>query len=558
MYRIIQISDLHLLPNRDTSLHEQIIASFFDALEHEIAHRGPADLIVFTGDLFDSATADLQSAIDTVDYFILTLYEKTNSRVPIVMIPGNHDRRKDGVMGANRIELWDALVQYAQTSSHPLWVQHASSRFHAHVVPRSFHKLPCSIIAYDSTWVHSGYFTAGGNIRKEDLLYAFSQIFTESPDTEEPVLLLVHHHIVPTPQTDLGKIETQHLNAFTRKSFEAIVPSVFGHADHEEHHMTALGAGTALSTLHSFGRPVIVMHGHKHIASSRLLIGTKLGQGDVAVVGAGSAGSAQVWSSVATQKPVHLWPSFNLIEMDKQHVMADAVTFGYKGSRQSQVHIRPLLSLQKRGNRFEATPVDIGVRSPGPQLKLNYADYTVYPSSTPGRLDVACVRLVQGNPEDAPKAYHEPICIYPGAQFSENIKNDSLLLPLNEEIAYWAKGSFANNAETLQQIKGTSSFEFVSLFNRYQSEEATLLVRHLPSKEFFATAQDLGSGDETRVAVERLGPDTIMVTVSPCPPRTLIRLYFPVKGKHELTTDDSLVRITNPDRVSSSAVPQQV
>ena len=42
------------------------------------------------------------------------------------------------------------------------------------------------------------------------------------------------------------------------------LPTLVSNADREELTMTALGAGTALSTLHTFGRPVLLLHGHKH------------------------------------------------------------------------------------------------------------------------------------------------------------------------------------------------------------------------------------------------------------------------------------------------------
>ena len=58
-----------------------------------------------------------------------------------------------------------------------------------------------------------------------------------------------------------------------RWSVEHLLPTLIANADREEMTMTALGAGTALSTLHALNRAVLVLHGHKHYATARMLSG---------------------------------------------------------------------------------------------------------------------------------------------------------------------------------------------------------------------------------------------------------------------------------------------
>src|SRR5262245_56616607 len=101
--------------------------------------------------------------------------------------------------------------------------------------------------------------------------------------------------------------------------------------------MAALGAGTALSTLHALGRPVIVLHGHKHYATARMLSGVAQGQGDVIIISAGSAGLAQSYTPGTARHAARLWPSFNIIELDGDHVQADVVSFGYRDDSRGQI-----------------------------------------------------------------------------------------------------------------------------------------------------------------------------------------------------------------------------
>lgn len=121
--------------------------------------------------------------------------------------------------------------------------------------------------------------------------------------------------------------------------------------------MTALGAGTALSTLHTLERAVLVLHGHKHYATARLLRGMVRGHGDVLVVSAGSAGTAERWSPTANGDAARLWPSFNAIELEGDRLDIDVVSFGYKGSSAAKVARRALVRARRQGATWSIDPV---------------------------------------------------------------------------------------------------------------------------------------------------------------------------------------------------------
>lgn len=90
--------------------------------------------------------------------------------------------------------------------------------------------------------------------------------------------------------------------------------------------MTALGAGTALSTRHALNRAVLVLHGHKHYATARLLSGITESQGDVMLVSAGSCGTVQSWYPTTAKDAATLWPSFNWIELDPERITTESVS----------------------------------------------------------------------------------------------------------------------------------------------------------------------------------------------------------------------------------------
>jgi hypothetical protein len=142
-----------------------------------------------------------------------------------------------------------------------------------------------------------------------------------------------------------------------RWGVEHALPRLIAHADREELTMTALGAGTALSTLHALLRAVLVLHGHKHYATARLLSGIAEDQGDVLIVSAGSCGSVQSWFPTTARDAATLWPSFNLIDLSPGGVQVDVVSFGYRAEAAGTSVVRPLVNALREGPRWRVVPV---------------------------------------------------------------------------------------------------------------------------------------------------------------------------------------------------------
>ncbi|HMJ15367.1 MAG TPA: metallophosphoesterase, partial [Polyangiaceae bacterium] len=308
MARIVQLSDLHLFAN--PSEQEHIFDELVTALRSVNKQRA-VDLLVITGDVFDTASVDTGVATHRFAELHRELRRALALSSPTIIVPGNHDRRRAGIIGPHRDGLFLALREALADDA---WVHGCTTPFLSELMPEELFSIPLWIIAYDTTYLPHGLLSAGGAFRQEDLLYAAARIGDRHPDW--PILVLMHHHLVPTPLTDLGAIELgDRTNALLRWGVERVLPGVIAHADREELTMTALGAGTALSTLHSMGRAVLVLHGHKHYATARMLNGTIVGQGDVIIVSAGSAGVAQAWHNDSERDAARLWPSFNVIEL---------------------------------------------------------------------------------------------------------------------------------------------------------------------------------------------------------------------------------------------------
>lgn len=341
---LVHLSDLHLFGNPEEQT--TILRSLVTALVVERRRRGTAPaLIALTGDVFDSSTLPHDEATAEFSRLLDAIHEAVGGRVPTVIVPGNHDRRRAGIFLPHDTGLFDALGEALRGRA---WVLGAGRPCLAEVVPHSVHGLPLWIVAYDSNHLPEGAIGAGGAMRQEDILRAASIIDGHQPSW--PVLFLLHHHLIPTPLTDLGPIELSNSSGPVRWLVERGLPRLLANGDREELFMTALGAGTALSTLQAMGRPVIVLHGHKHYATSRLLSGTRPDQGDVLIVSAGSAGTAQTWSPEGADA-ARLWPSFNVLEVEHDRLEVEQIAFGWRHVSES-IARRPMVCALRRCARW--------------------------------------------------------------------------------------------------------------------------------------------------------------------------------------------------------------
>src|SRR6476646_2879979 len=111
MTTIVHLSDLHLLG--DELEQAKIVPALMSALATVRSELGRLpDLVVCTGDVFDSAAIPTDVAASRLAQFGADIERALGAAVPAVVVPGNHDRRRLGIIGPHRAQLFDALPSY--------------------------------------------------------------------------------------------------------------------------------------------------------------------------------------------------------------------------------------------------------------------------------------------------------------------------------------------------------------------------------------------------------------------------------------------------------------
>jgi 3',5'-cyclic AMP phosphodiesterase CpdA len=507
------------------------LGSLLYAIERERTRRAQkVDLVVVSGDLFDTGSLDPGRAAAEMQALLRCIDHALGRPTPTLIVPGNHDRRRLGLFGPHQGAIFSAL---RETLPKHVFVHGCETPLLARLVPQAHHGQPFLLAAYDSTFLPSGYLSAGGIVRREDLLQLASQ--TADADPALPLVFVLHHHLVPTPLTDLGPIETHRLPALAHVALHRVLPVLVAHADREELTMTALGSGSALSMLHAMGRAVLVLHGHKHVATARKLERVREGDGDVLLASAGSAGTAQRWTATAVPDAARLWPSFNVLELTPEALAIETVSFGYKGRSRAAVAYRPLVWAAREGAEWRVAPVP-GPRAGtvGPELLFDEMVVTLAPASTGARWNASMRRHFEQAGTRSVRRYVESVEGAPGAKWMvDGVARD---LPARLELAPGVpstlelRAAYLRNFTEGRRVRGEacSPFEWIGLMNRYRSVKARLVVRGLPkelARSAFGSVVDLGTGEErpARVVVD---DDQVTLEVQRCPARTFLRVHF--------------------------------
>jgi 3',5'-cyclic AMP phosphodiesterase CpdA len=538
---IAQLSDLHLLSGDEEQ--PEILSALVAALKLEAAKRpGGVDLLAITGDVFNSASRDPKPAVAAFLRLHEELSRALGRAVPTVIVPGNHDRRKLGLIGPFRSEPFAAL---ARALGDRAFVHGSSIPFLAQLVPQQLHGLPAWVVAFDSTYLPTGLISAGGMLRQEDILHVAAAIGDREPDW--PVLFFLHHHLVPTPLTDVGVVQVDKTPQLVRWSVEHLLPKLISNADREEMTMTALGAGTALSTLHALNRAVLVLHGHKHYATARMLSGMTAGQGDVLLVSAGSCGTVQSWFPTTAKDAATLWPSFNIIELSPDRVRVDVAYFGYRAEAVGHINSRPIVHASRERAHWRVSPVPLDTAEGDfPSTDTNRLVCSLTPNLALPRWDCICERRYDGGGESAPEAFGEAVDAIEDAELTLLDEHGNLLsaarnppteLTLQRGVTtrYRIVGAYCRTVAEAERLFGSrwAPYAWVGLMNRYASKRVRVEL-HSPGttalRGAFASETDLGTGLQRPL---RLAPgssdDQIVIEYANCPPRTLIRIYWPLE-----------------------------
>lgn len=538
--RILHLSDLHLdVEGRSDGRARALFAGL------RAGRPWTLDLVVVTGDVLDSAAVPEESALRAVRTWRQQLDEALGVKVPLVLLPGNHDRRKIGIFGPQRDSLFRAIKE--GLSEPDVWVAGCALPQLAEKMPEGLTRpLPFDLCTYDTTFLGMGKLSAGGTLRAEDMLQLASWLDPcEKPGSEAPLVLLMHHHLIPTPVTDTSAAGGDDLGALPRFLLHKVAPWLIAHGDREELFMTALGSGSALSLLHAMKRPVVILHGHKHCPAARLLRSPEDGSGDVLLVSAGSAGLAERWSTEGADedRPMRLWPSYNLITYADRSLHVDTVAFEPEPARaeldgKTEIVSRPLVTATQRGARWRITPQPARPAIlQGTLWAVTRAHYHLKESAaTPERWDLECEQEVRPEPgSPSPRPYSESIYLLRGAALEHP---SSAPAPTNDMpglVRWRVTGGLCRSVDESHRVIGPDeAFAHIALIVRHTSlaAELTLTVPAGIELQPFGSAMDLTTGQLRPVPLSRNGQSFTLRHPS-CPARTLLRIHWPLPARQQ-------------------------
>jgi hypothetical protein len=439
-------------------------------------------------------------------------------------------------MGPQRDELFDSLRRAVDPSE--IFVAGCATPFLAQLVPSDFHRLPAHVIAYDSTFLPTGLLSAGGMIRQEDLLQAMAPLPVEEPPL--PLVLLMHHHLIPTPVTDMSQIDSRAMPWLGRWFVSRALPWLVSNADREEMTMTALGAGTALSTLHALRRSTLVLHGHKHFPTARLVHGLSEDAGDILVASAGSCGRREWIYASRRAESARLWPSYNLIELDHDEVKLRAVSFSPKRKKRSVTRI--LAHVHRDGVRWRPQAVSGRALGSVRKVDLDEAIYSMSPNGLRPRstFDLVCERRVQRAAGAHLSRYIDFVHALPAARLlraplrglavaPKSTDRTMVELSLDGITQFEIAGAVCRSlAEARSAYGPTIAFEWLGLLSRYGGSIVRLaLAREGAPPHPFASVTDLVTGRERPMSFVPSATHWD-VRVEDCAPRTLLKIYWPL------------------------------
>ena len=530
MTLLFHLSDLHLSPS--SRKQGFLLDRLVQALARERArNRGSAaPTIVVTGDVFDSGSSPPHASVTRFLELHDRIVRALGGRAPTIVLPGNHDRRRFGIMGRRRTALFDALKAAADPAR--IFVAGCTSPLLAEVVPAAWHGLPMHVVTYDSTYIPGGLIGAGGTIRIEDLLMVNERL----PRDGQPLLVLTHHHLVPTPLTDVSNIDFAAAPRVLRYLLKRLLPAVFSYGDREELTMTALGAGTALSTLHTFGRAVVLLHGHKHVPTARLIVGLSQACGDVLLASAGSTGTREKVNATRHPDVARLWPSFNRIVATDTSIEVDSLAFSPRGRGKASVK-RSLVRADRAGRKWTPVPVPRDTTDAVPRVNLDRARFTLAPSSlTRERWDFDCEREVRLSADARLKRYTDFVHALPAFAGGPRMPTLSrrIELAIDDVTRYRAHAALARTLGEATRASGAdTAFEWVGMMCRYGAESAVLELARRPELQPFASVTDLTTGLERPLELA-MTRDAWVAEVKGCPPRALLRIYWPLAERAAL------------------------
>jgi hypothetical protein len=223
------------------------------------------------------------------------------------------------------------------------------------------------------------------------------------------------------------------------------------------------------------------------------------------------------------------------------------VSFGYRGEAAGVVHARPLVSAERDGPRWRVTPVRLDTsQAYSPAIEQNELICHLAPNETAPRWDCYCERRYTGQLDVAPDRFGDAVDALEDSQLSEVDERGNafgaalrpptqLTLERGRTTRYRIVGAYCRTVAEAERMFGLrwAPYAWQGLMNRYASAEVRLEIRTATPHALrgaFASETDLGTGLQRPLALApESSDDSIVIHYRDCPPRTLLRVYWPLE-----------------------------
>jgi hypothetical protein len=198
---------------------------------------------------------------------------------------------------------------------------------------------------------------------------------------------------------------------------------------------------------------------------------------------------------------------------------------------------RDLAKVVRREKRWEPDAASASVRHATMRVERDEARFELAPSRTAPihYWDYVCERRVQLFPESKLRRYVDFVQpSVPTPRVRARPARRRIDLSINGVTRYTVADGLRRTVSATRYARGASTaFEWIGLLSRYGGKAVTLSLAgdHTRGLAPFGSVTDLATGRERPAPIEAAATEW-RVSVIDCPPRTLLRIYWPLARSH--------------------------
>jgi hypothetical protein len=211
------------------------------------------------------------------------------------------------------------------------------------------------------------------------------------------------------------------------------------------------------------------------------------------------------------------------------------------------LHSRPLVSAERHGPHWRALPLKReSEQEYTPSLEHNELFARLVPNPSRPRWDCVCERRYSGHAGVAPDRYGDAVDALEDStlvlidEAGEAIGQElhpptQLTLQRGQPMRYRITGAYCKRLTEAERMFGPrwAPYAWQGLMNRYACDSVRLELRADGTQALrgaFASETDLGTGLQRPLALGAESNEScVIIRYRDCPPRTLIRVYWPLE-----------------------------